>query len=111
MCGRRLLPKVQKYSGVVLASIVEMRKAQVPLARIMGDRPLIASLRSLEAGGPNTSDLKAIGAFGKKSGTGAKTSALIDREAPVNDTTIKLLPIQTNSGWTLAFGSKKSQAG
>lgn len=46
------------YNGAIMASIAELREAQLPLARLLGDESLHASLRNLDAGGPNNAKLK-----------------------------------------------------
>lgn len=104
------------YHGTILASIVELREAQLSLARPVGDEPLAAALRSLEAGGPNGAELRTIGLLGNHTGHRAKTLAFIDQYIRINDDTIKLLPFQAHttyvvSGSTLKGRSKKSKAG
>lgn len=41
-----------------MASIVEMRGAHIALARALGDEALLATLRSLEAGGRESAELE-----------------------------------------------------
>lgn len=68
------------YNGVTLSSAVDAREAQRSLARLQGGESLLASLRSLVAGGSNIAELNTVAVFGKRAGGGTKSIALIDQE-------------------------------
>lgn len=60
--------------GAILSSIAEMREAQVAFARIEGDIPLPASLRSVDVEGPHSAKLCMLTSFGRDAGLGVKVS-------------------------------------
>lgn len=107
----------KKDHASILASIVEMGEAQLPLVRIMGGEPVMASSRGLKpGGGENCAVLSSSGPTGKHSGFGAKTGAFLDHEAQGNDGTIKVLPFQGHTAYIasdsdLTIRPKKTKAG
>lgn len=83
-----------------MASIVEMRQAQIALARAMGDDSLLAFLRRLQAGGREGAEFNTIRIRGRGKGIGAKASALIGREPHLNDATANMLPFKPTTVYT-----------
>lgn len=82
------------------------------LARVEGDTPLLASLRNVDVGGPNCSELDTLTSLG----IGIKVSSLVDRDRRINDVTIKMVRIQpirvyVVSDPTLKLTPNKTKAG
>lgn len=86
---------------------VDMREAQIPLAHVMGDEPLFASLRSLEAGRRDSAELKKLGILGNDPGIGVRSSTRIESELHLNDATMNIIPIRPKK----VSGAKKQSRG
>lgn len=77
-------------------------RGHISLARAIGDESLVTSLRSLEAGRCESSELKTIGILGRETGIGIRASALIKTEHHLNDSTITSVPIRSMKVYLLS---------
>lgn len=84
-----------------------MREARLSSAWLRGDKASLASLRCIDAGGPNSAELKSIAILGKHSGVGAMASATIAKDDWINGTTVKLLPLQVRTAYVVSDSTLK----
>lgn len=112
-CEREATPAKSppRHDGAFLASIVGVREAQVALVSTGGDAALVASLRSIDVGGSNSSELDTLTSLGRKAGICVKASTLVGRDRRIDDVTVKRVPNRSERVYVVLDSTLKLKAG